>query len=52
MRAWLDASEPYRNILPFSELRNHLGEILTDGKVTLEECADLLESTRATGPQS
>jgi hypothetical protein len=42
LRRWLVEARDYRDLAPFSELAAHLDCALADGRLTIDECDDLL----------
>jgi hypothetical protein len=42
VRRWLEANVQFTAVHPFHELEERLTQVLADGVVTMEECADLL----------
>lgn len=42
LRRWMKENEPFAWVHPFSEIQNHLHRALEDGRLTVEECDDLL----------
>lgn len=41
-RRWLDENDAYSSLHPFSELREHIARVLSDGVISVDECDDLL----------